>query len=46
MVENKHSGLFHCTPAEKAATHIARLEDIRKHPGKVIALNSVGRMAQ
>jgi exo-beta-1,3-glucanase (GH17 family) len=42
--ENKHSGLFSCTPAKKAADfHIARLEDIRRtYPGKEVILTEFG----
>ncbi len=42
--ENKHSGLFPCTPAKKAADfHIARLEDIRRtYPGKELVLTEFG----
>lgn len=42
--ENKHSGLFACTPAEKAADfHIARLEDLHHtYPGKEIMLTEFG----
>lgn len=42
--ENKHSGVFPCTPANKAADfHIARLEDIRRtYPGKEVILTEFG----
>jgi len=42
--ENKHSGVFPCTPAKKAADfHIARIEDIRRtYPGKEVILTEFG----
>ncbi|MGZ5011865.1 MAG: exo-beta-1,3-glucanase [Methylobacter sp.] len=42
--ENKHSGVFPCTPAKRAADfHIARLEDIRRtYPGKEVILTEFG----
>ncbi len=42
--ENRHSGLFPCTPAEKAADfHIARLDDIRRtYPGKDVIVTEFG----
>lgn len=42
--ENKHSGIFPCTPAAKAADfHIDRLEDLqRTYPGKQIILTEFG----
>ncbi len=42
--ENKHSGVFPCTPAEKAADfHIARLEDVhRTYPDKPLTLTEFG----
>lgn len=42
--ENKHSGVFPCTSAEKAADfHIARLEDIRRtFPSKEVILTEFG----
>jgi exo-beta-1,3-glucanase (GH17 family) len=42
--ESKHSGLFPCTPAEKAADfHIARLEDVSKtYPDKKVTLTEFG----
>jgi exo-beta-1,3-glucanase (GH17 family) len=42
--ENKHSGVFPCTPAKKAADfHIARIEDIRRtYPGKEAILTEFG----
>jgi exo-beta-1,3-glucanase (GH17 family) len=42
--ENRHSGIFPCTPADKAADfHIARIEDIRRtYPGKEIILTEFG----
>ena len=42
--ENKHSGIFPCTSAKKAADfHIARLEDIRRtYPDKEVVLTEFG----
>jgi len=42
--ENKHAGVFSCTPAEKAADfHIARLEEVRRsYPGKEVILTEFG----
>ncbi|MGZ8241478.1 MAG: exo-beta-1,3-glucanase [Methylobacter sp.] len=42
--DNKHSGIFPCTPAKKAADfHIARLEDIRRaYPGKEVIVTEFG----
>jgi exo-beta-1,3-glucanase (GH17 family) len=42
--ENKHSGLFPCVPAEKAADfHIERLEEIRKtYPEKDVIITEFG----
>ena len=42
--ENKHSGIFSCTPAKQAADfHIARLEDIRRtYPDKTVTLTEFG----
>ncbi|MEY3808725.1 MAG: hypothetical protein RI893_1701 [Pseudomonadota bacterium] len=42
--ENKHSGVFPCTPAEKAADfHMARIEDLRRtYPGKEVILTEFG----
>ncbi|MDD1612211.1 MAG: exo-beta-1,3-glucanase [Methylococcaceae bacterium] len=42
--ENKHAGVFSCTPAEKAADfHIARLNEIRRvYPGNEVILTEFG----
>jgi exo-beta-1,3-glucanase (GH17 family) len=42
--ENKHAGVYSCTPADKAADfHIARLEEIRRtYPGKDVVLTEFG----
>jgi exo-beta-1,3-glucanase (GH17 family) len=42
--ENKHSGVFPCVSAKKAADfHIARIEDLRRtHPGKEVILTEFG----
>lgn len=42
--ENKHSGLYHCTPAKEAADfHIARLEDVRRtYPDKEVIVTEFG----
>ncbi|MGR8953348.1 MAG: exo-beta-1,3-glucanase [Gammaproteobacteria bacterium] len=42
--ENKHAGVFSCTPAEKAAEfHLSRLEEVRRaYPGKDVILTEFG----
>lgn len=42
--ENKHSGIFPCTPADQAAAfHMARLEDLRRrYPDKEVILTEFG----
>ncbi len=42
--ENKHAGVFSCTPAEKAADfHIARVNEVRRvYPGKEVILTEFG----
>jgi exo-beta-1,3-glucanase (GH17 family) len=42
--ENKHAGVFSCTPAAKAADfHIARLQEVRRaYPGKDVILTEFG----
>jgi exo-beta-1,3-glucanase (GH17 family) len=42
--ENKHAGVFSCTPAEKAADfHLLRLNEIRRtYPGKEVIMTEFG----